>query len=226
MAINNWPQGERPRERLWQQGAAALSDAELLAIFLRVGVSGQSAVDLARQLLLHFEGNLARLAQASLPELSAVRGVGKCKAAQLIASFELSRRALSQQIRKQDAFLSVEDVHNWLKLRLGTLKEEVFIALWLDTQNRLIDTEELARGTLDHSNVYPREIVKAALEHNAAGVIFAHNHPSGVVESSEADRRLTQTLQKALSLVDVKLLDHFIIAGYAEPLSFAQQGWI
>jgi len=224
--IRQWPKDERPRERLLQHGATVLSDAELLAIFLRVGVSGKSAVDLARELLHHFEGCLSRLVEASLDELTSVRGVGISKAAQLKATFELSRRALEQNIKQGDTLGSPEKVCDWLKLRLATQKQETFLALWLNTQNRLIESEELARGSLRESHVYPREIVKSALENNAAAVIFAHNHPSGSTQASDADRELTRELQSALSLIDVKLLDHFIVAANSKPLSFAQCGWL
>lgn len=226
MAINDWPEAERPRERLLRQGAQALSDAELLAIYLRVGVRGKSAVDLARELLAHFNGELNRLADAPLAELAGVQGIGPAKAAQLKASFELARRALGQEMAAGDAFTAPAAVRQWLRLQLAGRPHEVFMALWLDAQNRLIASEELFRGTLTQTSVYPREVVKSALRHNAAGVILAHNHPSGACEPSPADEALTQNLKTALQLVDVKLLDHFIVAGAAQPLSFAERGML
>ena len=224
MSITDWPEGERPRERLLALGPEALSDAELLAIYLRVGVRGKSAVDLARELIQRFDGNLSRLAEASLDELASVSGIGMAKATQLKASFELSRRALSQEMSVRDSFASPGKVRDWLRLKLSTRQNEVFMALWLDAQNRLIKADELFSGSLKSTSVYPREVVKTALAHNAAAVILAHNHPSGVSEPSRADEMITRTLKEALALVDVKLLDHFIVAGNATPLSFAERG--
>ena len=224
MAITDWPEGERPRERLLAHGAETLSDAELLAIYLRVGVRGKSAVDLARELLLRFEGSLSTLADASLDELASVSGIGTAKAAQLKASFELARRALTQEMATRDAFSSPGKVRDWLRLKLATRQNEVFMALWLDAQNRLIKADELFSGTLTQTSVYPREVVKAALANNAAAVILAHNHPSGVAEPSRADEMLTQSLKAALAMVDVKVVDHFIVAGSGTPLSFAERG--
>ena len=223
MAITDWPEDERPRERLLAQGAAALSDAELLALFLRVGVKGQSAVDLARTLIGHF-GSLNRLFAASLAEFSAIPGMGPAKYAQLQAVLEMSRRALAEAM-KQDSLLNTPDtVRDYLRLHLAGLRHEVFFALWLDAQNRLIAAEELFRGTLTQASVYPREVVKKALAHNAAAVVLAHNHPSGVAELSSADSQLTRELKQALALIDVRVLDHFIVAGTASPLSFAERG--
>ena len=224
MSITDWPEGERPRERLLAHGPAALSDAELLAIYLRVGVRGKSAVDLGRDLLQRFDGQLSRLAEATLEELASVSGIGMAKAAQLKASFELSRRALAQEMSARDTFSSPGQVRDWLRLKLATRQNEVFMALWLDAQNRLLKAEELFAGTLTQTSVYPREIVKKALGHNAAAVILAHNHPSGVAEPSRADELLTKALKDALAMVDVKVLDHFIVAGNAPPLSFAERG--
>jgi DNA repair protein RadC len=224
MAITDWPEGERPRERLLAHGPEALSDAELLAIYLRVGVRGKSAVDLARELIQRFDGSLSRLAEASLEELASVSGIGMAKAAQLKASFELARRALTQEMTARDTFANPGKVRDWLRLKLATRQHEVFMALWLDAQNRLIKADELFSGSLTQTSVYPREVVKTALAHNAAAVILAHNHPSGVSEPSRADEILTKTLKEALAMVDVKLLDHFIVAGNATPLSFAERG--
>ncbi len=226
MAIRDWPAAERPRERLAEQGAAALSDAELLAIFLRVGVRGKSAVDLARDLLASFAGDLAALAAASTKDLARLPGIGPAKATQLAATLELARRALAGSLKVKDALASPQVVRDWLRLSLGNLQHEVFVALWLDSQNRLIASDELFRGTLTQTSVYPREIIKDALRHNAGAVIFAHNHPSGLAEPSRADEVLTASLKQALALIDVKLLDHFIVAGSSEPLSFAERGLI
>ncbi|MBV6476569.1 MAG: DNA repair protein RadC [Rhodocyclaceae bacterium] len=225
MAITDWPASERPRERLLAQGAGALSDAELLALFLRVGVKGASAVDLARTLLAHF-GSLNRLFAAGRAEFSAIPGMGDAKYAQLQAVLEMARRALREEIGAGDALASPRAVRDWLRLRLGHLPHEVFMVLLLDAQNRLIVAEELFRGTLTQTSVHPREVVKLALAHNAAGALLAHNHPSGVAEPSRADETLTQALKQALALVDVRLLDHFIVAGAGEPLSFAEKGLI
>lgn len=224
MAITDWPEGERPREKLLERGAQALSDAELLAIFLRVGVTGKSAVDLARDLLNHF-GGLTRLFAAERAAFSAFPGMGPAKYTQLQAVLEMSRRALGEQMRVGDALNSPASVRDWLRLKLAGLGHEVFMAVFLDAQNRVIEAEELFRGTLTQTSVYPREIVKRALTHNAAGVILAHNHPSGVAEPSQADRWLTDQLKTALGLVDVKVLDHFIVAG-GGGLSFAERGWL
>ena len=223
MAINDWPEDERPRERLLAQGAAALADSELLAIFLRVGMKGKSAVDLARELIQRF-GSLTRLFAASQDEFSAIPGMGPAKYAQLQAVLEMARRALSEQMKQSDAFSTPGAVRDYLRLHLAGLAHEVFFALWLDAQNRLIAGEELFRGTLTQTSVYPREVVKKALWHNAAAVVFAHNHPSGVSEPSSADESLTRELRQALALVEVRVLDHFIVAGASQPLSFAERG--
>ncbi len=223
MAITDWPEDERPRERLLAQGAAALSDAELLALFLRVGVKGKSAVDLARDLITRF-GSLNRLFSASQAEFSAIPGMGPAKYAQLQAVLEMSRRALAEELKQSSALSTPDAVRNFLRLHLAGLKHEVFFALWLDAQNRLIVAEELFCGTLTQASVYPREVVKNALSHNAAAVVLAHNHPSGVAEPSSADAHLTRELKQALALIDVKVLDHFIVAGQHNPVSFAERG--
>ena len=225
MAISDWPKDERPRERLLEQGAHALSDAELLAIFLRVGVRGKSAVDLARQLIAHF-GSLNRLFAASVVELSQIPGMGPAKFVQLQAVIEMSRRALGEQMKRTDTLTTPDAVRDFLRLQLSGLAHEVFFALWLDAQNRLIAAEELFRGTLTQTSVYPREVVKRALVHNAAAVVLAHNHPSGVCEPSAADQALTRELKQALALIDVRVLDHFIVAGQGHPLSFAERGFL
>lgn len=225
MAITDWPADERPRERLLAQGAGALSDAELLAIFLRVGMKGKSAVDLARELIGRF-GSLNRLFAAPRAQFAAVPGMGDAKYAQLQAVLEMARRALGEQLASRELLSSPQAVRDYLRLQLGGLSNEVFIALWLDAQNRLITSEELFRGTLTQTSVYPREVVKRALHHNAAAVIVAHNHPSGTPEPSPADEALTRALKEALALVDVRLLDHFIVAGSSQPLSLAERGRI
>ena len=223
MAIKHWPEAERPRERLLAKGPATLSDAELLAIFLRVGVRGSSAVDLARVLIAHF-GSLNRLFSASAAEFSTIPGMGSAKFAQLQAVLEMARRALREELASGDALSSPRAVRDYLRLAIGNLPHEVFMVLLLDAQNRLIAAESLFRGTLTQTSVHPREVVKLALSHNAAAIILAHNHPSGVAEPSRADEALTQALKQALALVDVKLLDHFVVAGQAEPVSFAERG--
>jgi DNA repair protein RadC len=224
MAITDWPEGERPRERLLALGAQALSDAELLAIFLRVGIRGKSAVDLARDLLAQFDGSLSRLADAPPRDLAKLPGLGPAKATQLAATLELARRALAENMKTRDLLGSPGAVRDWLRLKLGGLPHEVFGALWLDAQNRLIAWEELSRGTLTQASVYPREVVKRALANNAAAVVLAHNHPSGLAEPSAADELLTRNLKEALALIDVRVLDHFIVAGRSAPLSFAERG--
>jgi DNA repair protein RadC len=222
MRIADWPEDERPRERLLKHGAGVLSEAELLAIFLRSGIAGTSAVELGRQLIARF-GSLQRLFAATLAEIGAVRGLGPAKYAQLQAVIEMARRALTEEIGERDAMSSPQAVREFLRLSLGGRTHEVFLAMFLDAQNRLLGSEELFRGTLTQTSVYPREVVKTALRYNAAGVIFAHNHPSGIAEPSRADELLTQTLKQALSLVEIKTLDHFIVAG-SRTLSFAERG--
>lgn len=222
MAITDWPASERPREKLIELGAQALSDAELLAIFLRMGVHGKSAVDLARDLLMQF-GSLNGIYAASAKEICLVHGMGLSKYAQLQAVFEMSRRALSEQIRKKDVLSSPQQVRNYLVLKLANEPKEVFMVLFLDAQNRLIAMEQMFSGTLTQTSVYPREVVKRTLHHNAAPVMFAHNHPSGLAKQSQADEMITKELTNALALIDVKVLDHFIVAGN-ETLSFAEVG--
>lgn len=225
MAISDWPTAERPREKLLARGASALSDAELLALFLRVGVRGKSAVDLARDLIERF-GSLTRLCNASADAFSAVPGMGPAKYAQLQAVLELARRALNERMRDTDMLDTPDAVRNWLRLRIGSLPHEVFWVLMLDARNCLIDATELFRGTLTQTSVYPREVVKLALAHNAAAVILAHNHPSGTREPSQADELLTRNLKQALDLVDIRVLDHFVVTAHAEPVSFAERGML
>ena len=222
MAITDWPVAERPREKLLELGASALSDAELLAIFLRVGVVGKSAVDLARDLLTRF-GSLTGIFAASQTDLSQVHGIGASKYVQLQAIFEMSRRALNEQMQVKDMLSSPQQVRDFLCLKLGSLSREVFVVLFLDAQNRMIMSEEMFSGTLTQTSVYPREVVKKALHHNAASVIFAHNHPSGIAKPSQADELITKQLKQALALVDVRVLDHFIVAGNTT-FSFVERG--
>jgi len=222
MAISDWPVLERPREKLMQLGPASLSDAELLAVFLRTGVRGKSAVDLARDLLAHC-GGLGALFALKRRELHRLKGMGDAKLAQLQAVLELARRALAETLRSGNALNSPTAVRDYLRLTLAGLEHEVFAVVLLDAQNRVLACEKLFRGTLTQTSVYPREVVKCALRHNAAALIFAHNHPSGASEPSHADQVLTQSLKQALALVDIKVLDHFIVAGSAA-LSFAESG--
>jgi DNA repair protein RadC len=222
MAITDWPEGERPREKLLTKGPAALSDAELLAIFLRTGIPGKSAVDVARALLGRF-GSLTALFGAAEREFCRQPGMGRAKYAQLQAVLEMARRALGEKIAAGDALSSPGAVRDYLRLNLQGLAHEVFMGLFLDAQNRVTAVEELFRGTLTQTSVYPREVVKRALHHNAAAMIFAHNHPSGVAEPSTADQDLTRSLRAALALVDVRVLDHFVVGG-ATCLSFAERG--
>ncbi len=224
MAITDWPASERPREKLLDSGVDSLSDAELLAIFLRVGTKGKSAVALSRDLLQTF-GNLNNIFAADLQQISQVHGMGESKYCQLQAIFEMSRRALNEEIKAGDHLNAPEKVRNYLTLALGALKREVFMVLFLDAQNQVINHETIFEGTLTQASVYPREVLKRALHHNAAAVILAHNHPSGSTVASEADKALTTTLKEALALVDIKVLDHFIVAGNNME-SFAELGLI
>lgn len=221
MGICDWPEQDRPRERLLRDGAHALSDTELLAIFLRVGVAGKSAVTLAGDALAHF-GSLERLLHAESSEFGRLHGLGPAKYAQLQAALELARRAVAEQFRRE-ALCSPEAVRRYLRSQFALQTHESFMVLFLDVKNRLINCEEMFRGTLTHASVYPREVVKAALRKNAAAVILAHNHPSGVAEPSPADLRLTGALVQALALVDIRVLDHFVVAGN-QVHSFAENG--
>lgn len=222
MAIKDWPAAQRPRERLIRQGAAALSDPELLAVFLRVGVEGKSAVELGRDLLQHF-GSLGAMFGAALADFTALHGMGPAKYAQLQAVMELARRAIAEEMRTGSTLNSPDAASSYLRMSIGRQGFESFVVLFLDVKNRLLASEEMSRGTLTHTSVYPREIVKAALRHNAASVILAHNHPSGVAEPSSADLHITRALLQALALVDVRVIDHFVIAG-GQIHSFAEHG--
>jgi len=222
MGIREWPPGDRPRERLLAKGAAALSDAELVALLVRTGAAGRDATDLARDLLVRF-GGLAALCAAPVAAVAAVPGFGPARSPTFAAATELVRRSLAEQARARDALASPQAVRDYLRLTLGARPCEVFVGLFLDSQNRVLAFEELFRGTLAQTSVYPREVVKAALAHNAAAMIFAHNHPSGVAEPSRADELLTQALRQALALVDIRTLDHFVVAGW-QITSFAERG--
>lgn len=211
---------ERPRERLAAQGPGALTDAELVALVLGTGVRGATALDVARAALSR-HGGLAGLIAAGTR--AGIRGIGAARHAQLAAGVELARRAARETLARGDALTSPEAVRDYLRLTLAARANEVFVVLFLDSQHRLIAADELFQGTLAQTSVYPREVVKSALAHNAAAVIFAHNHPSGVAEPSRADELLTQSLKSALALVDVRTLDHFIVAG-GEVVSFAERG--
>jgi DNA repair protein RadC len=221
MAISDWPPGERPRERLLAQGAKSLSDAELIAVLLRTGVRGKSAVDLAREMIERFKGVNGLLAPGA--DLTAVKGLGNAKRAQLEAAIELARRSMQEELRGRAALTSPGAVRDYLRLSLAARDHEVFVCIWLDAQHKVLAVEEPFRGTLTQTSVYPREIVRAALRVNAAAVIFAHNHPSGVAQPSQADELLTRSLVDALALIEVKVLDHFVVAG-AQAISFAERG--
>ncbi|WP_445362838.1 DNA repair protein RadC [Microbulbifer sp. ANSA003] len=222
MKIKDWPAGERPREKLLEKGAEALSDAELLAIFLRVGLPGLSAVDLARRLLNDF-GGLRPLLEAERDDFCRARGLGDAKFAQLQAALEMAKRHLAETIQHGSALCSPGAVRDYLAIQLRHRRREVFCCLYLDNQHRVIAFEELFEGTLNAANVYPREVVQQALLKGAAAVILAHNHPSGVSEPSQADIWITERLTQALELVDIKVLDHLIV-GEGKALSFAEQG--
>jgi DNA repair protein RadC len=221
MAISDWRPEERPRERLLAQGAQALSNAELVAILLRTGVRGKSAVMLAREVLEQCDGVVRTLEAGA--ELELIKGLGPAKRAQFAAAIELARRALEEKLAVASALTSPGAVRDYLRLKLAGRKEEAFVCIWLDAQHRAIDFEVAFTGTLTQTSVYPREIVKKALARNAAAVIFAHNHPSGVAQPSQSDELLTRNLKEALALIEVKVLDHFIVAG-SHAISFAERG--
>jgi len=222
MSMAKWPLLERPREKLLEYGAGALSDAELLAIFLRTGVKGKSVLEVARELLSKF-GGIRGLLEADRDALTGAAGVGVAKYAQLQAALELTERYLHAGFARGDAISDPGVTRRYLKSKLRGYTREVFACMYLDNQHRLIRYEELFFGTIDGASVHPREVVKRVLKHNAAAVIFAHNHPSGVAEPSQADRRITDRLKSALLLVDVRVLDHMIV-GDEEVLSFAERG--
>ncbi len=224
MAINDWPKAERPREKLLAQGAHSLSDAELLAIFLRTGCKGMSAVDLARKLLQHF-GNLRAILDASPKDFCRAHGLGIAKYVQLQATLEIAGRHLAEKLTRTSVFTNPDNVRQYLITKLRDRPQEIFTALFLDSRHQLLAYKELFYGTHNAASVYPREVVKAALEYNAAALVVAHNHPSGISEPSQADCHITHVLRDALALVDIRLLDHFII-GDGRLYSFAEHGTI
>jgi DNA repair protein RadC len=221
MAITDWPAEQRPREKLLNQGAACLSDAELLAIFLRTGIKGKSAVDLAQELLDEYRG-LRYLLDADQQRFCQSKGMGPAKYAQLQAVIEMSKRFLSEKLERGEAITNPKLIRDYLLSRLRDYPYEVFACLFLDNQHRVIQYEELFKGTIDAASVYPREVLRRAMHHNAAALILAHNHPSGIAEPSQADMRITQKLKEALALIDVRILDHFIVGD--EVTSFVEQG--
>ncbi|HQX66991.1 MAG TPA: DNA repair protein RadC [Ottowia sp.] len=225
MSLKDLPADARPREKLLARGAGALSDAELLALLLRTGTAGRGVLQMAQELLDDF-GGMAGLLHAGADDLKRIKGLGgSAKRAELIAVLELARRALAEQLKEKPALDSASAVKQYLQLHLGQRPHEVFAALFLDAQHRLVALEELFRGTLTQTSVYPREVVLRALHHHAAAVVLAHNHPSGSVQPSRADEALTQTLKAALALVDVRVLDHVIVAP-GQALSMAEKGLV
>lgn len=224
MNIKHWPEAERPREKLLAHGSAALSDPELLAIFLGHGSGGLDALALARELLSEFGGLKAFFAASQL-QFCRQRGLGLARYVKTQAVLELCRRCIYQNLQREAVFTEPALVKHYLQYSIGLESREVFMLLYLDSQHRLIKAEPLFYGTIDASPVYPRIVVQSALAHNAAAVILAHNHPSGVAEPSRADRAITERLTQAMALVDIKLLDHFVV-GDAEVISFAERGWL
>jgi DNA repair protein RadC len=224
VTIGEWAEADRPREKLLQQGAAALSDAELLAILIRTGVKGKSAIDVARDLLKEF-GGFRGLIEADAGSVCNCQGIGTAKYAQIRASLELFERYLLENLSRGNAISDPRETRRFLQGKLRRYTREVFACLYLDNQHRLIKFEELFYGTIDGASVHAREVVKSALDHNAAAVIFAHNHPSGLAEPSQADRRITDRLKSALLLVDIRVLDHMIV-GDGEVISFAERGYL
>lgn len=224
MSISEWPRQERPREKLQARGASSLSDAELLAIFLRTGVPGKSALDLARGLLSVY-GGLRGILQAEAAELCSQPGVGLSKYTLLQAALELAQRHLYECLKREDNLSSSRLTRQYVRAKLRGYAREVFLCLFLDNQHRLIAQEELFQGTLDGSMVHPREVVKRCLHHNAGAIIFVHNHPSGVAEPSQADIGITRRLKNALDLVDIRTLDHLVV-GDGEVVSLAERGLI
>jgi DNA repair protein RadC len=222
MPITDWPIAERPREKLLARGAGALSDAELLALFLRTGTPGKTAVDLGRELLIRCQG-LRPLLELPRHECTGIPGIGTAKFVQFQAALELGRRYLESGLRRDIPLASPADTSNFLKARLRAYPHEVFACLFLDNRHRVIEFEELFTGTIDGASVHPREVVRRALYHNAAAMIFAHNHPSGVAEPSHSDRLITERLKHALDLIEVRVLDH-IVVGDTEVVSFAERG--
>jgi DNA repair protein RadC len=223
--ITDWPEGERPREKLLQRGPEALTDAELLAIFLRTGIRGKTAVDLAHDLLQEY-GSLRALLHSKRDRFTQSKGLGDAKYAQLMAVLEMGRRHLKEELGRKNALTSPDHTRNYLTALMAGYTHEVFACLLLDNQHQVIRFEPLFRGTIDAASVYPREVVKLALDYGAAAIIFAHNHPSGLTQPSEADKQITQRLKQALALLDIRVLDHFIIGDGDCPYSFAENGLI
>lgn len=224
MQLSEWPEQEKPREKLMQRGASTLSDAELLAIFLRTGVKGANVVELARQLLRHF-GSLRALFSASEQDFCRTKGLGKAKYAQMQAILEMSKRYLAESLVRESAFTRSEQTRNYLMSELRDEPNEVFAMLSLDSQHRLIRFNRLFFGTIDSASVHPRVVLQTALKDNAAAIIVAHNHPSGIAEPSESDRSITKRIVNTMQLVDIAVLDHLVIGdGYA--ISFAERGWL
>ena len=221
MSITDWPLAERPREKLLANGSQSLTDAELLAIFLRTGIRGKTAVDLSNELLEGFSG-LRQLLKADQQAFCQHRGLGTAKYAQLQAVLEMARRYLSEGLKRGDSLTSPQETRQFLSSKLRDYPYEVFAVLFLDQRHRVIRFDEMFQGTIDGASVYPREVVKKALEYNAAAVIFAHNHPSGVAEPSQSDERITQRLKEALGLVDIRVLDHFVVGD--DVISFVERG--
>jgi DNA repair protein RadC len=222
MVLKDIPRDARPREKLLAQGPAALADAELIALLLRTGLKGLSVLQLAQNLLDQFKG-LTGLLHAQPQDLKRIKGLGPAKRAEMAAVIELARRSLQQELMQRPVFDEPAKVKDYLRMQLAQRDHEVFAVLFLDAQNRLIRCEEMFRGTLTQTSVYPREVLKRALDLNAAAVILAHNHPSGLAEPSRADEFLTQTLKSALNLIDVRVLDHLVI-GQGPVVSFAERG--
>jgi DNA repair protein RadC len=224
MLLKDLPQEARPREKLLSRGPAALSDAELLALLLRSGIPGKNVLQLAQELVDRF-GGVAGLLHTPAEALKSVKGLGPAKRAELVAVLELARRALAQQLTQKPLFNTPQAVRDYLQLQLGGLQHEVFAVLFLDSQHRLIALEEMFRGSLTQTSVYPREVVKQALTLNASSVVLAHNHPSGTAQPSRADEALTHTLKAALALVDVRVLDHFVVTA-SQAVSMAELGLV
>ena len=222
MLLKDLPEDARPREKLLARGAVALSDAELLALLLRTGLPGKNALQMGQELLDNF-GGVAGLLHTGAEALKSIKGLGPAKRAQIVAVLELARRALAEELKEKALFATPQAVRDYLQLQLGSRQHEIFAVLFLDSQHRLIALEELFRGTLTQTSVYPREVVIRALALNAASVVLAHNHPSGAAQPSRADEVLTQTLKSALALVDVRVLDHFVVTS-TRAVSMAELG--
>ncbi|MGX5172786.1 RadC family protein [Aliikangiella sp. IMCC44653] len=220
--LSNWPATERPREKLLNQGANTLSDSELLAIFLRTGIPGKNVIELARDILVHF-GSIKKMFSADINSFCQLKGLGEAKYVQLQACLEMSQRFLAEELALGNAISNPQQVKSFIQTQLVREKNEVFAGLFLDNQHRVIHYEALFFGTINAASVHPRVLVQKALKYNAAAMIIAHNHPSGVAEASLSDIDITQTIKSALELIDVRLLDHLIVAGH-QVVSLAEQG--